>query len=226
MVELRGELEASASALEAAAHGARARLALAPEQFAWFGATVYQNTPAGEASIATTDEAAFYGGLIKNDSGDYGYGYVQSHIQEPIPEGELFDAVHSVDPAPFIQRTLDVRDGIFTVQSLTRNPSPRQGPVITESEADRNYILSTSYNAHDGGVIVRGGEGKTGLGHRTDGARLIEYDVFELPESIRVVRLASLIRTIKATSAIFEGIALGDLPNGKVEIQRQPPSYR
>lgn len=150
---------------------------------------------------------------------------IQASVDEYIPEGAKHQAGHHQSPVPYIPRLLTAKDGLITVDTPTLNPSLNDGPVVIEGMGrSPRYRKTTTYNAETGDVKVRSGELITD-GHGWSDDRTIEQDAFELPDDILLPRLATVIRTIKSVSSMFDQIAWRNVENVSWKIQEEPPKW-
>jgi len=234
MSDIRRELAQGAAGLEAASNAAMTSLGLAPGEFAWFTGETRQPMPPQtilpESDVEVDSfgsRATFYGGRIANDVGNFVCGHIQASVDEYIPEGGKHQAGHHQSPVPYIPRLLTVKNELITVDTPTLNPSLNDGPVVIEGLGrDPRYRKTTTYNTETGDVTVRSGQlitdGHGGM-YRPTEDRTIEQDAFELPDDILLPRLATVIRTIKSVSSMFDQIAWRNVENVSWRIQEEPP---
>ncbi|HEX8227563.1 MAG TPA: hypothetical protein VF572_06880 [Candidatus Saccharimonadales bacterium] len=237
MSQIRHELSAQAAGLEAASNAATSSLGLTPGEFAWFsGESRHPMEPQiilPDSDVVLdyfTSHATLYGGLIANDAGKYKYGHIQASVSEYIPEGALHQAGRNQSPVPYIPRLLSMNDGsmndgVINVDTPTLNPSPNDGPVVIEGIGrSPRFRKITSYHTQTGDVMVRSGELITD-GHGWVDDKTIEHDAFELPDGILLPRLATVVRTIKATSYMFSQIASRNIESVSWDIKEDAPRY-
>ncbi|MBA3723983.1 MAG: hypothetical protein H0W89_03780 [Candidatus Levybacteria bacterium] len=219
------ELAENAASLEAASKAATGSLGLKPGEFDWFtGEVRHAMSPQSILPESTTeldyytDNVTFYGGGIANEAGNFGFGHIQASIDEPL-EGKHQAGEHQ-SPVPYIPRLLTVKNGIITVDTPTKHAPVGEGPVVVEG-LGRNprFRKTTKYDTRTGLLTVRSGQLITD-GHGWVDDRTIEQDASELPEDILAPRVATVLRTMKATATIFEKIAWKDDGNVKVKVVR------
>jgi hypothetical protein len=204
-------------------------LGLAPDEFAWFRGETRQPMPAQRVVPDKpyevdyfTSAATYYGGRIANGLGNFVCGHIHAYVSEAIPEGAKYQADPYTFPAPYIPRLLTVKKDLITVDTPTLNPSLSDGPVVVEGQGrSPRYRKTTVYNTETGDVTVKSGRSVNGHGWSDD--RTIEQDAFELPDDMLLLRLATVIRTIRATSSMFDQIAWRNARNVSWSIQEEPP---
>jgi hypothetical protein len=229
MSDVRSELAFSATGLEVVSTAAMTSLGLTPGEFAWFSGESRQpmqpQTILPESDLKHdyyTSNISFYGGLIANELGNFTCGHIRADIPEHIPGSAKHQSGRHESPAPYVPRLLNSNHGIISVDTPTLNPSLSDGPVVIEGmRRDPRFRIETLYHTETSAVAFKSGELITdGLGWKDD--RTVEHDAFEFPDDILLPRLATLLRTIKATSAMFEKIVWGD-DSVSVRIQEELP---
>ena len=156
-----------------------------------------------------SSRVTFYGGRVENELGNFACGHIQASIMEHIPERVRHQAGRYQSPIPFIPRLLDFKNGVITVDTPTVHAPIDEGPVVIEGMRGMGtprFRKTTIYNSKIGAVTVKSGELITD-GHGWKDDKTVELDAGEIPEDILLPRLATVMRTIKATSRIFEQIA-------------------
>lgn len=214
MSNLHDSLPAKAADLEATSHAAMESLGLSSGNFAWLsGKTFHPMTPQRiipESTLlhdSVSSNVTYYGGRAANSLGRFTPGHIQAYINEPIPEGAMHSSGDTVFAKPFISRILTVHNGLITVDTPTTQPSLTDGPLVVEGYGrNPRFRNTTSYDTQTGVVKVRHGE-LFSDGHGWSDDRTQQQDILELPEEVVETRLATLTRTMLATTAIFDSIA-------------------
>lgn len=229
MSGIRTELTHGAAALDVAANAAMCSLGLVPGEFVRFSGETHQS-PApqivipdfGIALDSFGDKATVYGTPINTDSNS-AYDHITAHIHEPIPDGSKHQSAPNLLPVPYMRRSLFAKYGIIAVHTPTTSPSLNAGPMVIEGNGrNPTYREITTYYGETGRVTVKGGQLICGRHIRTED-RTTEQDALELPDDILVPRLMALVRTIKATTAVLEKIAMLDAQSVSWQIQKASP---
>lgn len=201
------EMATNAANLVEQSNRAAENLELTPGEFTWFRS---------EISHPMNRRRIWHKSIMLHDSltssatlhdGQAVMGHVYACVNEPLPKGELHQASGSELPVPFVPRLLTANRelGLITVDTLTtKPPTPDEGPFVTELGA--RYRFMTVYDAKSDDVRVKSGiMFAPAWGAAMDLTE--EQDALKLPDKTLLTRLAIVVRTIKATTAILEQIA-------------------
>jgi hypothetical protein len=217
------ELVESAAGLGAASKAAATSLGLEAEKFNLFTGEIRHPMipqailPDGLAEHDSyPDVVRFYGGSVSSKARGLKFGDIEASINEPV-EGKHQLSEHTL-LVPYIPRLLTVKGTLITVDTPTTHAPLGEGPVVIEKKATgERFRKVTSYDSETGQVAVKSGTSYTDhLMRNWDGTTW--HDASDLPDEMLELRVATVVRTIKAAATIFEKIAMKDDSGVKVKI--------
>ena len=217
MLELRRELAKEAADLAILANVAMTMLDLEPYKFALFTGNadldidpqrLFEGSDVRHTQLP--NHVSYYGGRIATEHGGATSGQIQATIFEPISDGDRHQAGPMELPVPFIRRNLAVKNGQITVDTPVYEPTNQSGPVISETVGHNlRFRETTVYDTRSGIISIRTGDMITD-GQKLIADRTLEIDGTNIPDEILLLRLAVVLRTVKAVSSIFAGIVWRD----------------
>lgn len=159
------------------------------------------------------DSLTVYGQQAHTAKGGFhAYGDIRGTILEPTPSGILYQDSKSSPLRPYIIRGLFRVGELITVDTATILVPQTDEPVVygDGNPYGPRFHRTTTYNRETGDVTLRRGE-YTDYKNNARDDRTFEQDIAELPDEVVALRLATLIRTVRAASSIFWEATLDNL---------------